>query len=82
MEYNKLNKLIREYIWLYEWYDGDKGFVIAKDREEAIEKLSVKYSHVKEMLQKMDEGMDNEWAYVYSADYIDIDGDIFVTVPR
>lgn len=71
-----LNKLLRRYMWVYEIIDGDKGFVLAKNRDEAIGKLSRYYEDgdIAEMIS-------NEEMYVYDADHSYIDGDVFNIVP-
>lgn len=69
-----LNNLLHKYMWVYEIVDGDKGFVIANSREEAINKLRVRYQDIDELLNRDD-------MYVYDAEHSVIIGDIFVTVP-
>lgn len=71
-----LNMLLRRYMWVYEIIDGDKGFVLARNEDDAIKKLSRYYED--EDVAKM---ISNENMYVYDADHSYIDGDVFNIVP-
>ena len=70
-----LNRMLRRYMWVYEIVDGDKGFVLAIDKSDAIKKLSHYYD---EDVVNM---IDNEEMYVYDAEHSYIDGDVFNIVP-
>lgn len=80
-----LNKLLHKYMWVFERDNGNKGFLIARDRDDAINKLSKKYSDAKDCIRKTDAddhfSMDSGWMYLYDANHAEIDGDIFVTLP-
>lgn len=77
-----LNKLLHKYMWVYERVDGDKGFVIAKNRDEAIDKLDKHYPYARETIEETDrdEGGCYYPMYLYDSSAATIDGDIFVTV--
>lgn len=74
-----LNKLLHKYMWCFERVDGDKGFVIALNREDAINKLEKRYPDTRERILETDSNGGE--MYLYDADYTEIDGDIFVNVP-
>lgn len=79
-----LNKLLHKYMWCFERDNGNKGFVIALNREDAINKLEKKYSDARERILKTDldaNWLDFDWMYLYDANHTEIDGDIFVNVP-
>lgn len=78
-----LNKLLHKYMWVYERDNGDRGFVIAKNRNEAIKKLADYYTDAKERIAKTDETkwVDNDWMYLFDADHSEIKGDIFIIMP-
>lgn len=76
-----LNKLLHKYMWCFERENGDKGFVIALNREDAIDKLEKKYPDTRERISRTDLGDDSNWMYLFDADYTEIDGDIFINVP-
>ena len=78
-----LNKLLRKYMWVYERDNGDCGFVIAKNRNEAIKKLADCYTDAKERIAKTDETewVDNDWMYLFDANHSEIEGDIFIIMP-
>lgn len=71
-----LNNLLHKYMWVYERIEGDKGFVLAKSKQDAIRKLSCYYTDTEEALA-------NETMYVYGTDRTEIheDLDLYVTVP-
>ena len=79
-----LNKLLHKYMWVFERDNGDKGFVIARNRKEAITKLTEKYPDTRERVAKTDADtlgwMGYGWMYLYHAENARIDGDIFVVV--
>ena len=79
-----LNNLLHKYMWCFERDNGDKGFVIALNREDAINKLEKKYFDARERILKTDlddNWLDYDWMYLYDANHTEIDGDIFVNVP-
>jgi len=78
-----LNKLLHKFMWVYERDNGDKGFVIAKTRQEAINKLAGLYPDARERIAKTDEGswMDYGWMYLFHAENAEVKGDVFITVP-
>ena len=76
MKLKLLNWLLRRYMWVYEIIDGDKGFVLAKNKEDAIQKLSSYYKD-----EDITEMISNENMYVYDADHSYIEGDVFNIVP-
>ena len=78
-----LNKLLHKYMWVYERDNGDKGFVIAKNRKEAINKLTEHYPDARARIEKTDKNkyMDYGWMYLFHADCSEIHGDVFVILP-
>ncbi len=76
-----LNKLLHKYMWCFEREDGDRGFVIALNGEDAINKLEKKYPDARERISRTDSCDESNWMYLYDADHAEIDGDIFVNVP-
>ncbi len=76
MKLKLLNWLLHRYMWVYEIIEGDKGFVLARNEDDAIKKLSRYYED--EDVAKM---ISNEEMYVYDADHSYIDGDVFNIVP-
>ena len=81
-----LNKLLRKYLWCYEIEDFDKGFVLAKSRDDAIDKLAAHYPEAREWIWKTyhdSPGNYNSYnsMYLYDANHTEIDGDIFINVP-
>lgn len=76
MKLKLLNRLLCRYMWVYEIIDGDKGFVLAKNEEDAIRKLSSYYED-----KDITEMISNEDMYVYDTDHSYIDGDVFNIVP-
>ena len=75
----KLRKLLMKYLWIYERCDGDRGIVIAKNYEKAIEKLSKIYPDTRERINKDTD--DNKWMSIFDAYCIDVKGDVFITEP-
>ena len=80
-----LNKLLHKYMWVFERDNGDKGFVIARNKKDAINKLAARYPDARKRIEETDEDescwMDSEWMYLYDADHAEIYGDIFVILP-
>lgn len=75
-----LNKLLHKYMWCFERVDGDKGFVIALNREDAINKLEKEYPGARTLILETDNDVLGEM-YLYDADHTEICGDIFINVP-
>ncbi len=78
-----LNELLKEYGWVYERDYGDRGIVLAKSYEEAIEKLSEMYPDTKGRIKKTEENgnMISGWMYVSSIENYKSIGDVFVVQP-
>lgn len=73
--------LLKKYMWIYERDNGDRGFVLAKDRDEAIKKLCEYYTDAAKRIAETDKGgwMDNNWMYLFDANGIEINKDIYIT---
>ena len=68
---NKLNRKLLKYGWVYEREDGDRGIVLAKSREEAIDKLMYMYPDTRDRVAMTDvEGQVNDWMYLYGIDEV------------
>lgn len=77
-----LNHLLHRYMWVYEREDGDRGFVLARDYEDAVNKLASYYTDAANRIRKTNEDSEaDNWMYLYDADHTEIHGDIFVTQP-
>lgn len=63
-----LNKIIRKYMWIYERENGDRGFVLAKNYNEAVEKLQKIYSDARKRIERTEEAQFcdcKDWMYLY-----------------
>lgn len=71
---NVLKRLFAKYCWIYERIDGDKGFVLAKNYEDAVKRLKKVYDNV-------DEALETEQMFIFDTTKIDIKGTVFITMP-
>lgn len=84
-----LSKKLLKYGWIYEREDGDRGIVLAKTREEAIDKLINIYPDAIRRINIGDSNLDGTgmgWMYLYPIEdvyngYGQGDNDIFIIEP-
>lgn len=84
-----LSKKLLKYAWIYEREDGDRGIVLAKTREEAVDKLINIYPDAIRRINIGDSNLDGTrmgWMYLYPIGdvyngYGQGDNDIFIIEP-
>ena len=85
----RLSKKLLKYGWIYEIEDEDRGIVLAKTREEAVDKLINIYPDAIRRINIGDSNLDEtemSWMYLYPIEdvyngYGQGDNDIFIIEP-